>query len=188
MSRKVASDEDSILELIREAGGLAGEARWAVDISGRLSALLLALLLDAGQQVVYVPGRTVSRMSGAFAGEGKTDAKDAQVIADTARMRAGGREELAEPVMAARPPGRGHEHRLGRSAPRDQHGRPLQRRLGVRECAQVLFPAHPAGIDRLVVDGCRAAHRRAGGCLLKQVVERLALAVIERAEHLVLDR
>jgi hypothetical protein len=80
------------------------------------------------------------------------------------------------------------EHRLGRFAPRGQHGQPLQRRLGVREFAQLLFPTHPVGIDRLVVDGCSAAHRRAGGRLLKQVVERLALAVIERAEHLVLDR
>jgi hypothetical protein len=51
----------------------------------------------------------------------------------------------------------------------------------------LLFPTHPAGIDRLVVDGFSAAHRRAGGRLLKQAVERLALAVIERAEYLVLD-
>ncbi len=40
-------------------------------------------------------------------------------------------------------PGRGREHRLGRFAPRDQHGQPPQRRLGVRELAQLLFPAHP---------------------------------------------
>lgn len=89
MSRKVANDEDAILELISGGVELAGEVRWAVDISSPLSALLLALLLDRGQQVVYVPGRTVNRMAGAFGGEGKTGAKDAQVIADTARMRPG---------------------------------------------------------------------------------------------------
>lgn len=46
--------------------------------------LLLALLIARGRQVVYVPGRTVNRMSGAYQGESKTDAR---VIADQARMR-----------------------------------------------------------------------------------------------------
>src|SRR4029450_8792059 len=46
-----------------------------------------AALLAAGHQVIYVPGRTVKTMTGAFAGEAKTDARDAVVIANTARMR-----------------------------------------------------------------------------------------------------
>ncbi len=86
-SRKVVNDETEILQLIAEACEIADEVRWAVDISGRASTLLLALLVAHGQPVVYVPGRTVHRMSGAYRGEGKTDAKDALVIADTARMR-----------------------------------------------------------------------------------------------------
>jgi transposase len=53
-----------------------------------LSSIVAAgVLVSGGQQVVYVPGRVVNRMSGAFAGEGKTDAKDARVIAETARLR-----------------------------------------------------------------------------------------------------
>lgn len=87
MSRKVLNDEDDVLALIRAALELADEVRWAVDISSRTSALLLALLLAHGQPVVYIPGRTVNRMSGAYRGEGKTDAKDARIIADVARMR-----------------------------------------------------------------------------------------------------
>ncbi|WP_443333147.1 IS110 family transposase [Streptomyces sp. CB03234] len=86
-SQKVLNNEDEILQLIATACEAGGEVRWAVDISGRASALLLALLIAHSQQVVYVPGRTVNRMSGAYRGEGKTDAKDALVIADTARMR-----------------------------------------------------------------------------------------------------
>lgn len=86
-STKVINDEAQILTLIETARDRADEVRWAVDISGRASALLLALLFAQGQQVVYVPGRTVNRMSGAYRGEGKTDAKDALVIADQARMR-----------------------------------------------------------------------------------------------------
>ncbi|MGW0204835.1 IS110 family transposase [Streptomyces sp. NPDC003233] len=86
-STKVINDEAQTLALIETAHERADEVRWAVDISGRASTLLLALLIAHGQQVVYVPGRTVNRMSGAYRGEGKTDARDARVIADQARMR-----------------------------------------------------------------------------------------------------
>jgi transposase len=86
-STKVINDEAQILTLIHTARERADEVRWAVDISGRASTLLLALLIAHGQQVVYVPGRTVNRMTGAYRGEGKTDARDARVIADQARMR-----------------------------------------------------------------------------------------------------
>lgn len=60
-----------------------------MDIAGTASALLLALLAAHDQQAAYVPGRTVNRMSGAYRGEAKTDARDAYVIADTARIRRG---------------------------------------------------------------------------------------------------
>jgi transposase len=86
-SAKVINDESQIVALIETAHERADEVRWAVDICGRASTLLLALLVAHGQNVVYVPGRTVNRMSGAYAGEGKTDAKDARIIADQARMR-----------------------------------------------------------------------------------------------------
>ncbi|MFE1027107.1 transposase [Streptomyces sp. NPDC058818] len=86
-SRKVINGEEEILALMAAACEMADEVRWAVDICGRASTLLLALLIAHGQSVVYVPGRTVNRMSAAYRDEGKTDAKDALVIADTARMR-----------------------------------------------------------------------------------------------------
>lgn len=87
LSRKVSNDEDEILKLISTLLPMADEVRWAVDISSRPCALLLALLLAHEQPVVYIPGKTVNRMSGAYRGEGKTDAKDARIIADLARMR-----------------------------------------------------------------------------------------------------
>ncbi|WNI25402.1 IS110 family transposase [Streptomyces sp. ITFR-16] len=86
-SKKVDNDESAILTALGEILGLADEVRWAVDISGTSSALLLALLAAQGQRAVYVPGRTVNRMSGAYRGEAKTDARDAYVIAETARHR-----------------------------------------------------------------------------------------------------
>jgi len=86
-SRKVDNDESAILAAIGEILGLADEVHWAVDITGTSSALLLALLAAHGQRAVYVPGRTVNRMSGAYRGEAKTDARDAYVIAETSRQR-----------------------------------------------------------------------------------------------------
>ena len=87
LSTKVANDEAEILAVIATIGQLAERVVWAVDIIGTLSALLLALLTQAEQSVLYASGRTVAAMSDAFTGEGKTDAKDAYVIAETARLR-----------------------------------------------------------------------------------------------------
>ncbi|MFI8878446.1 IS110 family RNA-guided transposase [Streptomyces sp. NPDC055243] len=86
-SKKVANDESVILTALGELLALSDEVHWAVDIAGTASALLLALLAAHGQQAVYVPGRTVNRMSGSYRGEAKTDARDTYVIADTARLR-----------------------------------------------------------------------------------------------------
>ncbi len=48
---------------------------------------MLALLWERNQRVLYVPGLTVDRARDAYRGESKTDARDARVIADQARMR-----------------------------------------------------------------------------------------------------
>jgi len=61
--------------------------RWALDMTSGAAGLLIAVLHAARHAMTYVPGKLVNRMSGAFAGEGKTDAKDARTIAETARLR-----------------------------------------------------------------------------------------------------
>jgi transposase len=86
-SRRVLNGQAEIEALIARAGKAAGQVRWAVDMTSSGAGLLTTLLLAAGQPIVYVPGRLVNRMAGAFAGEGKTDAKDAHTIAQTARLR-----------------------------------------------------------------------------------------------------
>jgi transposase len=86
-SRRVANDESVLLGLIGEVAGLAEELTWAIDVVGSESALLAALLFGHGQEVAYVPGMAVHRASAGYRGAGKTDAKDAYVIADQARMR-----------------------------------------------------------------------------------------------------
>ena len=86
-SKKIDNDEAAILTALGEILALAEEVSFAVDISGTSSALLLAMLAAHGLSAVYVPGRTVNRMSDAYRGEGKTDAKDAYIIAETSRHR-----------------------------------------------------------------------------------------------------
>src|SRR4051794_775843 len=96
-SRKVDNDEAAILEAIGAVLDQAEEVVWGVDVTGTMSALLLALLAAHGQHVRYVPGRTVNQMAGAYRGEAKTDARDAYVIAETLRHRG----DLAEVQVPA---------------------------------------------------------------------------------------
>ncbi len=80
LSRKVENDEAQLVALIEEVLSLAQNVVfWAIDQPGGSAALLLALLWERGQRVVYVPGLTVERARDAYRGESKTDAKDAHV-------------------------------------------------------------------------------------------------------------
>jgi transposase len=102
LSRKVENDEADISKLIDEVLFLAEEVVWAVDQPGGGAALLLALLRERNQRVLYIPGLSVDRARDAYRGESKTDARDAHVIADQARMRPDlgelkpGEEEIVE--------------------------------------------------------------------------------------------
>ncbi len=87
LSRRVVNDEGALTDLIRTVKELAdgGAVQWAIDLNSGGAALLIALLLDDGQDLQYIPGRTVHHASAAYRGDGKTDAKDAAIIADQAR-------------------------------------------------------------------------------------------------------
>ncbi|WP_406094217.1 IS110 family transposase [Kitasatospora purpeofusca] len=89
LSRRVANDEPELLQLLADVLGLADTetAVWALDMTGGEPGLLIALLVGHGQELLYIPGRVVNRATDAYRGEGKTDARDAHVIADQARMR-----------------------------------------------------------------------------------------------------
>lgn len=89
LSRRVANDEMELLQLLGDVLALAGgeQATWAVDMTGGEPGLLIALLVNHSQELLYIPGRVVNRATDGYRGEGKTDARDARVIADQARMR-----------------------------------------------------------------------------------------------------
>lgn len=89
LSRRVANDETELLALIADVLSAARgeEVVWATDLNQGGAALMISLLVDNGQAVLYIPGRTVHHAARTYRGDGKTDAKDAGIIADQARMR-----------------------------------------------------------------------------------------------------
>ena len=89
LSRRIANQEAEILGLLSDVVALAGTDHvcWATDLTGGAAGLLLSILARHHQQVLYVPGRAVHHAARTYRGDGKTDAKDAGIIADQARMR-----------------------------------------------------------------------------------------------------
>ncbi|MFC8096789.1 IS110 family transposase [Streptomyces sp. NPDC057301] len=88
LSRRVPNSEPELLELIADVLNISQDVTWAVDLNaGGAAGLFIALLVNHGQKLIYIPGRTVHHASAGYRGSGKTDAKDAFVIADQARMR-----------------------------------------------------------------------------------------------------
>src|SRR3954464_5877033 len=65
-----------------------GPVTVGVDVVGGIASVLTAMLLDAGIEVVHVPGLAVNRArEGTSGGEHKSDPRDAAVIADQVRHR-----------------------------------------------------------------------------------------------------
>lgn len=89
LSRKIGNDEDDILALLADVTALTDgeDLVWATDLNQGGAALLIAVLAANGQGMLYIPGRTVHHAARTYRGDGKTDAKDAGIIADQARMR-----------------------------------------------------------------------------------------------------
>lgn len=87
LSRRVDNDEMELTALIQTISNRVAAPRWAIDLADGAAALVITLLLQRDQLVFYLPGIAVNRASAGYRGAGKTDAKDAAIIADQARMR-----------------------------------------------------------------------------------------------------
>lgn len=53
-----------------------------MDMTGGEPGLLINLLTDHGQDLVYIAGVAVNRAADSYRGQGQTDARDARIIAD----------------------------------------------------------------------------------------------------------
>jgi transposase len=87
LSRRAANDEEELLRLLADTLALGEDVTWGIDLADGGAPLLIDLLLSHGQHVLHIPGMAVNRASEGYRGEGKTDAKDAAIIADQARIR-----------------------------------------------------------------------------------------------------
>lgn len=77
----LVADQKDVVVLVCEPDSCR-TVTWALDMTGGE----LALLINHGQELVYIPGVAVNRGSDSYRGQGKTDARDARAIADQARM------------------------------------------------------------------------------------------------------
>jgi len=82
-SKPVANDESALRLLVLWAR--AHQAAVIVDQPGGTAALLLKLCWDAALPIGYVPGLAMARARDFYAGDSKTDPKDAFVLADIGR-------------------------------------------------------------------------------------------------------
>jgi transposase len=90
LSVRLSNDQQELDDLVDQVTALAdgdGEVLWAMDLNRGGASLLLGLLAAREQPVVYLTGLTVHRAAAGYRGEGKTDARDAFIIADQARVR-----------------------------------------------------------------------------------------------------
>ncbi|WP_405196179.1 IS110 family transposase [Streptomyces anulatus] len=87
LSRRVANDEPDLLELLTDVLALGETVAWGIDLADGGAALAIAVLVNHAQPVHYIFGRAIHRASESYRGEGKTDARDAAVIADQVRIR-----------------------------------------------------------------------------------------------------
>lgn len=84
LDRALPQDEAALVELIT-ALKQHGRVLFVVDQPATIGALPLAVARAEGVEVGYLPGLAMRRVADLHAGEAKTDARDAAIIAHTAR-------------------------------------------------------------------------------------------------------
>ena len=99
LSRRVVNDEAALVELIAAVLALASgdQVVWATDLNTGGAALLIALLAERGQRVLYIPGRIVHHVDAANAQRTvlRTEAVAARLVAQLAEQIAAIDTEIA---------------------------------------------------------------------------------------------
>lgn len=86
--KAMPQDEDRLRELFTDLGQ-HGRVVVIVDQPHNIGALTVAIAHDVGATVAYLPGLAMRRIADLYAGNAKTDARDAFVIADAGRTLPG---------------------------------------------------------------------------------------------------
>ncbi|MGA5811105.1 IS110 family transposase [Streptomyces cellulosae] len=85
VDKPLPNSEPKIRAMLDKLTAKYGKVLVVVDQPASIGALPLAVARDAGCEVAYLPGLTMRRIADLYPGEGKTDARDAAIIADAAR-------------------------------------------------------------------------------------------------------
>src|SRR5690625_1858388 len=83
--KPLPQSEPKIQELLKDLAAKYGELLVVVDQPKTIGALVIAVAQQLGIQVAYLPGLTMRRVADLHPGQAKTDARDAYIIAETAR-------------------------------------------------------------------------------------------------------
>ncbi|MFB7113459.1 IS110 family transposase [Streptomyces sp. NPDC056291] len=83
--KRLPNIEPKLRELFGKLQAKHGTVLVVVDQPASIGALPLAVAREAGCRIAYLPGLTMRRIADLYAGESKTDARDAAIIADAAR-------------------------------------------------------------------------------------------------------
>lgn len=73
LSRRIANDEPELVKLIDEVRELGQDTVWAVDLPDGGAALLIGLLVERDQQLLYIPGRTLNPVLRSVGSSGRPD-------------------------------------------------------------------------------------------------------------------
>jgi transposase len=84
--KRMPNSEPKLREVFGKLQAKHGTVLVVVDQPASIGALPLAVARDMGCPVAYLPGLTMRRIADLYPGEAKTDARDAFVIADAARV------------------------------------------------------------------------------------------------------
>lgn len=89
LSRRFENRERDIRALLGDVASLPGgaEVAWTTDLNHGGTGLLRAVFTEHRQPLHYISGRAIHHAAHTYRGEAKTDAKDAVIIADQARIR-----------------------------------------------------------------------------------------------------
>ncbi|MEU1274676.1 IS110 family transposase, partial [Streptomyces sp. NPDC005799] len=85
VDKPLPNSEPKMRAMLDKLTAKYGKVLVVVDQPASIGALPLAVARDAGCEVAYLPGLTMRRIADLYPGEGKTDARDAAIIADAAR-------------------------------------------------------------------------------------------------------
>jgi transposase len=84
LDKPLPNDEEKLKEILVSLLE-KGRVLVVVDQPATIGALPVAVAIATGVEVAYLPGLTMRRVADLFPGEAKTDARDAKIIAETAR-------------------------------------------------------------------------------------------------------